>query len=240
MRVLSRQRNEARDPRKLHTTRWTVIREAAQRGTPGSRLALRELFATYEGPVHAFVRRKWPNISVEDARDLTQGFFTELFENNTVKDADQARGKFRSWLLKAVQNHCINWWKRQNAGKRKTPLSSDEEPAHDLTPERVYERAWALALLERALRRLRDEYDKRGEGPLFEKLKLCVTGWDDRKHEELARELGIARVNTFNVKVSRFKERFRTLLRDEIARTVSTEDEIEEELCHLLQALRAR
>lgn len=241
--------NNARRARAFETTHWSVIRAAGRAGTPESRRALATLCAKYERPVFDFIRLRW---SEEAARDLTQGFFERLLTKEEIADADPARGKFRNWLLKAASSYCINEWKRERAKKRggealHLPIEDiDAEepgpalPAPGRTPEQIYERGYALTLLAQALQALRDEHVERDQIALFEKLKLCLIGWNDQRHEEIARELGIPSVNAFNVRVSRFKGRFKALLRREIAQTVSSEDEIEEELRHLLYVLQSR
>jgi RNA polymerase sigma-70 factor (ECF subfamily) len=242
---------EGSSPRRrgaFETTRWSVIRAAARAGTPESRRAFTTLCEKYQGPVYEFIRCRWGE---DKARDLTQGFFARLLEKEEIADADPALGKFRSWLLKAARNYCINEWRRAHAEKRggAAPHVAIEDadaegqapvmPGHDVTPERMYERRWALTLLAQALQALRDEHVESGQELLFEKLKLCLIGWNEQKHAEIAQELGIARVNTFDAKVNRFKARFQALLRREIAMTVSNEDEMAEELRHLYCVLQA-
>lgn len=239
---------QPKPPQAFTTTRWSMVRAAGQKGTPQAKEALAALCATYQRPVYDFIRRKWGE---SEARDLTQGFFTRLLEKDDMAAANPARGKFRAWLLKAVNSFCLNEWDWNHAGKRGGGAAhfsldvpeADGEPQQIaspcLSPEQMYERGWALTLLSRALQSLHDEYEAKGELPLFEKLKLCLIGWDDQKHEEMARSLGIAQVNTFNVKLNRCKARFRARLRNEIAQTVSTEAEIDEEIQHLFAVLQA-
>ncbi|MFS8064997.1 MAG: RNA polymerase sigma factor [Byssovorax sp.] len=230
-----------------------MIRAAGRVGTPEAHPALETLCTTYREPVYTFIRWKWARGSEEEARDLTQGFFARLLaKNHEVAAVDEAEGKFRIWLLKTVDHYCINVWKRARAGKRgggapHVSLDADEEEecsrlqlAHGLTPERMFERRWALTLLDRALCALRDEYAGRDDLPTFEKLKLCLAGGNDQNHDEMARDIGLDRANTFTVRVNRFKGRFRARLRDEIAQAVRSEAEIEAELQHLREALRSR
>jgi hypothetical protein len=151
----------------------------------------------------------------------------------------------------AVKSYLANDWDRARAQKRgggRPLLSSDAtdiegrcrlEPGHDATPERIYERRWAITVLEQALLKLRDEYVKRGQGPLFEKLKPCLVGGNETLHRVIAEELGM-RERTFNTSVSRCHSRFNELIKREIAETVGAEDEIEEEMRYLLSVLQSR
>lgn len=245
--VNARGGNKRPGARRFDTTHWSVVRAAGNAGTPESRRALETLFVKYRGPVQEFIQWKWTCTS-EKALEWTQGFFARLIEKRDVAAADPARGKFRSWLLTAVHSYCLNAWhdeRRHNGEGQARSIDDTEGPAYKVpapgpTPEQLFERRWAMTILTQALHRLRDEYIERDQAQLFEKLKPCLVGWDEQKHEDIARSLGIARVNTFNVTLTRFKQRFRALLREEIAPTVSNEDEIEEELAYLASILRSR
>src|SRR5687767_4384504 len=171
------------------TTRWSVVLEAG-RGGEGARAALSELCETYWYPLYAYVRRR--GYAAEDSADLTQAFFARLLEKNVVHAADPARGRFRAFLLGSLKNFLANEWDRVHAQKRgggKVPISLDFQAADErfsrepaaaaLTPEREYERNWALAVLERALARLEGEYAKRGRQSLFARLKPALIAADD-------------------------------------------------------------
>lgn len=237
-------RNEARGSGKFETTRWTVVIAAGR----GSREALRELCAAYWCPIYTFFRR---SRDPDEARDLTQGFFARLLEKDDIAAADETRGRFRNWLLKSASNYRANEADRKKAQKRGggiEPLSMDIvtaeghyliEPADDLTPEQIYERHWALTLLDRTLSRLEEEHAARAQAPLFEKLKLCLLGDNEQKQHEMARELGMEPGN-FRQCVHRCKIRFGELLGEEVAQTVSTEGDVEEELRFLREVLRSR
>jgi RNA polymerase sigma-70 factor (ECF subfamily) len=235
---------------KLPTTRWNVVEAAGREPMAERNEALAELCATYWKPVYGFIRAM--GRSHEEARDLTQGFFTtQLLEKNDVAALDQERGKFRSWLLKAVKNYLANDLAQARAKKRDpgTPLVSidapDAEgrcpvlPGHDNTPERIYERRWAMTILEQALHKLRDGYEKRGQGPLFEKLTPFLVGSGEGRYRPIAEELGISE-EAFKVHVFRCRGRFHDRIRAEIADTVSSEDQVEDEMRHLLSGLQSR
>jgi DNA-directed RNA polymerase specialized sigma24 family protein len=245
-----RREDRVRPHGEFKDTHWSVVRDAAKIGTPEAHRALQKLCVTYREPVHTFIWWKWSRGDEDAAHDLTQGFFERLLDkNHEVAAVVQDKGKFRNWLLKAVDSYCTNVWKRARAEKRgggaaHVSLDADERSrpqlTHGLTPERMFERRWALTLLDRALCVLRDEYAVRDDLPAFKTLKLCLGGWDDYKPAEMARDMGIERANTLSVQVSRFKSRFRARLRDEIAQTVGSEAEIEAELAYLQAALQPR
>jgi RNA polymerase sigma factor (sigma-70 family) len=232
------------DPRNFETTHWKVIVAAGG----GSREALTTLCRTYWRPVYTFFRR---TRGAEEALDLTQGFFARLLETGSVAAADETRGRFRNWLLKAASNYRANDQDRARAQKRgggianlSIDAASAEEgyrsgPREEDTPERSYEQRWALTLLARVLHRLGDEYDKRGQTPLFEHLKHCLIGDNERRYKEIAEELEIKEGN-FRHHVFDCKSRYRELLEEEVAQTVSTDEDIEEELRFLREVLRWR
>ncbi|MBV9126332.1 MAG: sigma-70 family RNA polymerase sigma factor, partial [Planctomycetes bacterium] len=167
------------------TTRWSVVLAAGRCASPDSQVALTALCETYWYPLYAFVRRR--GYRAEDAQDLTQEFFARLLEKGSLRAADRERGKFRSFLLSSFQHFLTQEWDRAHAQKRgggRTLLSLDLavgenryhlEPAHELTPERIYERRWALVLIDRALARLRDEFAAAGKQQLFDPLKGSLT-----------------------------------------------------------------
>jgi RNA polymerase sigma factor (sigma-70 family) len=241
-------------PAHFATTRWTlVIAAGAARpgpgGTPESRKALAELCELYWYPVYAYVRRRGKN--AEDALDLTQGFFTRLIEKNDLAAADPARGRFRAWLLVSVEHYLANEWDRASAQKRgggRTVLSIDgddaedryrREPAHHLTPERIFDRRWALTLLEQALRDLQAECEAQGKSDLFHALRPTLTG-DGRDPEnpyrDIADEIGTTE-GALKVAAHRLRRRYRDLLRQEIAETVATPEEIDDEIRDLFTTL---
>ena len=205
------------------------------------------LCESYWYPLYAFLRRR--GHSADDAQDLTQAFFARLLEKRALRLADPARGLFRTFLLTAVKNFAANEWQRQMAqkrGGRSATVSLDfetaegrfqREPATDETPEKVFDRVWALTLLERALGQLRAEYVERGKGTQFERLAPYLTG-DQRQpgYADTGAALGMSE-GAVKVAVHRMRQEFREVLRDEIAQTVSTDEEMEDELRHLRKTL---
>ena len=234
-------------PAAFLTTRWSVVVAAGRPDEPRSRAALAELCEAYWRPVYAFVRRRGQ--AREDARDLTQAFFARLLEKNAVVGADPERGRFRGWLLGALKHFLANEWDRAHALKRGggvVPLSLDFEtaderlalePAHDLTPERAYEREWALAVLERAFDALEAEHVARGRGELFAALKDTLVG-GEASHAQIAAALGLSE-GAVKVAAHRLRRAFREVLRSQIAETVEGEAELERELGELIAALGA-
>ncbi len=212
----------------------------------GSPAALEELCATYWRPVYGFIRRR--GHGADEARDLTQGFFAGFLERRDVEGLDPSRGRFRSYLLGAVKHFLANEKERARALKRgggahpiSLPLGDDRdltlEPADTRTPEGDFERQWALALLRRALERLRTEQEAKGRRELFERLKPALAGENvDGGYAAVAGELGLTTV-AVKVAAHRLKKRYGELLLEEVARTVELPQEIEDELQHLFQAL---
>jgi RNA polymerase sigma factor (sigma-70 family) len=234
------------------TTRWSLVLAAQGQPTEESAAALASLCKLYWPLLYAYVRRRGD--CVEDAQDLTQAFFSRLIEKQYLNQVQRERGRFRSFLFTAFQNFLSNEWDRQRAQKRGGNLEfvSVEElsraedrynrdlAAPTLTPAQLYERAWALALLERATARLAREFDDAGKGPLFAELKPYLMGdGDTRSYAEVAEQLGMSDV-TLRVSVHRMRGRFRDVLRAEIAETLDDPAEpgaIEAELRYLLSVL---
>jgi RNA polymerase sigma-70 factor (ECF subfamily) len=229
------------------TTRWTVVAAAGERSSPEGRRALAELCTAYWYPLYAFVRRKgW---QPAEAQDLTQAFFAELLERDRLRMADQHRGRFRAFLMASLNHFIANQWRQAQALKRGgglQPLSLDFasgerryglEPAHECTPERIFERRWAMTLLDQALARLREEYESAGKLPLFEALKAHLGGDDERlPYDELALRLDTS-AGALRVAAHRLRQRCREILREEIAETVASPDQIDDELQALFRAV---
>ncbi|MBM3859121.1 MAG: sigma-70 family RNA polymerase sigma factor [Verrucomicrobia bacterium] len=228
------------------TTRWTVVLAAGQRRAPQARAALGELCRTYWFPLYAYVRRH--GRSKEDAEDLTQAFFARFLEKNYLDGLDRERGKFRAFLLAALKHFLANEWdksQRQKRGGGMTPLSLDWQdadsryqidPPDNLTPDKLYDRAWAVTLLERVIIRLRDECVADGKALLFEQLRpFLMVGKSAIPYPDVAARLGMNE-GAVRTAVHRLRQRYRHLLRDEIAQTLADPAQVEEELRALFAA----
>jgi DNA-directed RNA polymerase specialized sigma24 family protein len=234
-------------PRSFETTRWSLVISAGQVGTPESQEALATLCNLYWYPTYLFVRRR--GYGAEEGLDLTQGFFTRLLEKNDLATADRSRGRFRSWLLGCLKHFLSNEWDRTKALKRgggKAILSINaedaegrylREPSHDLTPERTFDRRWALTLLDQTLSTLKDECKKNGKQSLFEALKPALAGEGrDEGYADIGEQLGMSE-GAVKVAAHRLRSRYRDILRARIGETVDTEAAVDEEIRDLFAAL---
>lgn len=225
------------------TTHWSVVLAAGHGTSPAAAAALESLCRTYWYPLYAYVRRAGHD--AEEARDLTQEFFASLLGRNRLSFADPARGRFRTFLLTVMKHFLANEWKKQNRLKRgggQPALSLDArageerfaaEPADPASPEVIYERQWVATLLERVLARLDEESAAAGRTALLEEVKASLWGEHrEATQAEIAARLGMGE-SAFKVAAHRLRARFRELLRGEIAHTVSSPAEIDEELRHL-------
>ena len=232
--------------RRFPTTSWTMV-TAAARDSAGAAQALADLCEAYWFPVYAFIRRR--GHTREEAEDLCQEFFTRTLEQGSLAEARRERGKFRSFLLASVTNFLANEWDRAHALKRgggNVPLSLDfdasearyrAEPVDELTPEALFERQWALALLDRVLGRLREEQNYKNQGAPFDRLSRYLTGDGDRgSYSTLAIEQGISET-AIRTAVHRLRRRYAELVRCEIAAIVADPNEVEGEIRFLLAAL---
>jgi RNA polymerase sigma-70 factor (ECF subfamily) len=224
-----------------------VVLTAGRSDTTRARAALDQLCRNYWHPLYAYVRRA--GHSREEAQDLTQEFFARLLARNTVARADPARGRFRSFLLASLKHFLANEWDRVRAQKRGGSarfLTLDFDTAETRcvqpvapgdTPDRAFDRQWALALLDVVLGRARKEYADSGRDELFLGLKDTLTGGrSEIPYRELAARLGLSE-GAVKVAAHRLRRRYRELLREEIASTVAGPEEVEEELKHLFAAL---
>lgn len=229
------------------TTHWSVVLSARDASAPDSSAALETLCGTYWYPIYAFVRRQGQ--SAADAQDLTQEFFARLLQKDYLRAAAREKGRFRTFLIVALKRFMANEWDRAHALKRgggRAQVSLDTslaetryqlEPAAAAGADQIYERRWALTLLDQVMARLRQEYADRGNTGEFEQLKSVLTA--DRgeiSYGTIAANLGISE-GAARVAVHRLRKRFREVFREEIAQTVSTPEEIEDEVRHLVAAL---
>lgn len=228
------------------TTHWTVVLAAGRGGTPQADRALGELCRAYWFPLYAYVRRQ--GHPKEDAEDLTQGFFARFLERNYLEGLSSEKGRFRAFLLAAVKHFLAN--EHDRAGRQKrgggvAALSLDWQdadtryqidPADQLSPDKLYDRAWAMTLLEQVITRLRAECAADGKARVFEQLKpFLMAGKSDIPYAQAAASLGLNE-GAVRVAVHRLRKRYRELLRQEIAQTLSDPAQIEEELRALFRA----
>ncbi len=231
----------------FRTTNWSLVLEAARKDTPQGREALARLCETYWYPLYAFIRRQ--GYDVDEARDLTQGFFVRLLEKNYLKDVKPEAGRFRSFLLTSLKHFLANEWDKDHALKRggdTVPISLDtgmaesryrREPSDELTPEKLFERRWAMMVLELVLARLNDELSKAGKAEQFDQLGTYLTGDSPRvPYKQAAESLGTSE-GAVKVEVHRMRRRFGELLHEEIAQTVTSPDHVKGEIRHLLSGI---
>lgn len=236
------------DNSRFTTTRWSMVLAAGHTSSPDSRAALASLCETYWYPLYAFVRRQ--GYSVVESQDLTQGFFTRLLEKNDLGNVRRERGRFRAFLLASLRHYLLNQWDRATAAKRgggRRVLSIDLEaaesryrlePADNRTAEMLYQRQWAMTLLDRVRGNLRAEFDKDGKSALFKCLEVHLTGERSAAtYAETAKKLDMTEA-AFKMAVSRLRKRFHRQLREEVAQTVATEAEIDDEIRAMMSSLR--
>jgi RNA polymerase sigma-70 factor (ECF subfamily) len=234
-------------PAAFVTTHWSVVLAAGRADTTRARDALARLCQTYWHPLYVYVRRL--GNSPHDAQDLTQEFFARLLAKNFLARADESRGRFRSFLLTSFKHFLANEWDKGHAQKRgggQVPIPIDLataettchfEPADPATAEKMFERRWALTLLDQVLRRLREEYAASDREKLFEQLKPTLTEESRAvRYAEMASRMGTSE-GAVKVAVHRLRQRYRELLRAEIAETVADAREVDDELRNLFAAL---
>jgi RNA polymerase sigma-70 factor (ECF subfamily) len=230
------------------TTHWSVVLEA-QGESPAAQEALEKLCRTYWRPIFAFLRRQ--GLPPEQAEDITQGFFAQLLERRSLDAVRREKGRLRSYLLGALKYFLTDEQRRATAIKRGKgqrlirleELRADErkemEPADPVTAEMIYERRWALTVLERVLSRLKDEYLAADNAALFDSLKELLPDEPGAPSQaEIATRLAMTE-NAVRQAFYRFRQRYQALLREEIAHTVATPGDIEDELRHLIVVIEA-
>lgn len=231
------------------TTNWSLILRAASKDDAEARLALSLLCEAYWFPVYAYVRRL--GLSAFDAEDLTQGYFARFLEKRVVHDVHPERGRFRTFLLVSVRNFFNNERDRERTlkrggGQRLVSLDAataeerlQSEPQDKVTPETVFERSWARTVLARVSQHLEEEARRRGARERFVRLRPFLADTEPEPGlAEIAREWGVGE-SAVRVALHRLKKRFREVLREEIGRTVASPAEIDDEVRHLLEALRS-
>jgi RNA polymerase sigma-70 factor (ECF subfamily) len=222
------------------TTRWTVVLAAGNRSMPAADVALEELCRTYWYPLYAYVRRH--GHSREDAEDLTQSFFARFLQKNYLEKLRSEHGKFRAFLIASLKHFLANEWdrsQRQKRGGGVPTLSLDWQdadaryqidPADNLSPDKLYDRAWAVTLLERVISRLREEHAADGKALLFDRLKpFLMLGHGEIPYAQAAAGLAVTE-GAARVAVHRLRRRYRELLREEIGQTLSDPAQMEEEM----------
>jgi RNA polymerase sigma factor (sigma-70 family) len=239
--------NEMAPPRSTFSaTQWTVVLAAGGEDSNAHR-AMTTLCESYWDPLYAFARRSGQ--SPQDAEDSVQGFFEDLLERRALMQVDRSLGRFRSFLLASFKNFRSHeraraQAQRRGGGRTIVELDAHEaearyaiEPADELSPDKLYDRRWAHILLERAQRRLAEQYRANGQGELFHKLRpILGMARAQMAYAKMAEELGMNE-GALKVAAHRLRERYRALLREEVSATVSAPDQIDAELRHLIEAL---
>ena len=231
----------------FHTTHWTVVLQAKADQGSGAQEALASLCSTYWYPLYAFVRRQ--GSSPPEAEDLIQEFFCPVLQRQWLVNVSPAAGKFRSFLLACLKNFVTNErerakTQRRGGGRKILPLDGETaetryalEPVTRITPEVLFERRWALALVERTLGELQREYTRAGKGGWFDELQQFLPGGEGNlSRAELAVKRGVT-TGAIDVTVHRLRQRFGAILREQVAQTVSSAAEVEEEIRYLMAVL---
>ena len=230
------------------TTHWSIVLEA-QGESPAAQEALEKLCRTYWRPIYGFVRRH--GAGAEDAEDITQGFFALLLERKDLNSVRKEKGRLRSYLLASVKHFLADESRhamavKRGKGQRLIPLEEireregiDIERSDRLTADQIYERRWALTVLQQVMERLREEYRSAGNVRFFDQMKTMLMDEAERPSQaQVAGEFGMTE-NAVKQAFYRFRQRYQTLLREEIAHTVAMPGDIEDELRHLISVVRA-
>jgi RNA polymerase sigma factor (sigma-70 family) len=236
---------------RFQTTRWSMVLVSAQSQAPGYQEALADLCKLYWYPLYAFIRHR--SYSSEDAKDLVQGFFLHLIEYKTLSRVDRAKGKFRSFLLASLQNFLLNEMDRARCLKRGgkaefvyIDLEEAEdryrfEPVEELTPEKIFDARWAMALLGEAMNRLGREYVAQGKESAFQALRAFLDPINTKRlpsYEEVAGQLEVS-VGSLKMQIHRLRKQYAATIREEISRTVSDPADVDTETHELCEALIA-
>lgn len=230
----------------FHTTHWSVVRGATAADSPATAQALESLCAAYWPPLYAYARRA--GLAPPDAQDAIQDFLNQLLQRNALASVSPAKGKFRSWLLAGLKNFLVSRVRREQSLKRggqaeRIHLDAEEaaalcqgELANQLSPDRTFDRRWAETIVERALHALREEHTGRGKARSYEILKPLLVDGAEENYAALGRDLAMT-PGAVAVAVHRMRLRFRELVRAEVAQTVGSATELDEEMRSLFAAL---
>ena len=229
------------------TTHWSIVINAQDPASPQASQALEKLCRSYWYPLYAFVRRQGRDEAT--AKDLTQGFFAKLLEKNYLAGVRPEKGRFRNFLLASIKHFIADEWDKARALKRgggQTIISLDEttgegryrhEPVEAMDAEKLYERRWALTLLEQARERLKEEFRIAGRAELYERLQLFESGDHDAPaYAQVAPALGLSE-SGLRAAVHRMRQRYQELVREEVAQTVSSPAEVDEEIRYLIRVI---
>jgi RNA polymerase sigma-70 factor (ECF subfamily) len=229
------------------TTRWSMVLAAADKSSPQSADALSQLCQTYWYPIYAFIRRQ--GHTHEPAQDLAQEFFARMLEKHYIQDVGPEKGKFRTFLMVCLKRFLANEWDRATAQKRgggraHLPIDFESaqsryslEPAHEMTAQKIFDRRWALTVLERTIAGLSEDFQRAGKQQHFDALNVYLLGESGAPpYVEIAKRLNTTE-GAIKVAVHRLRDRYRHRLRQEIAQTVSAEEEIDQEIKDLFAAL---
>lgn len=239
-------RHDSQPPAQFATTRWTMVVAAGQRDSPDARQAMEFLCRRYWSPLYVYLRRRGCDRS--EAEDLVQGFFAHLLEKRGLRNVAPRTCKFRSFLLASLKNFAADEWRRgrterRGGGRCILPLEFEEaeasysrEPSDRLSADRLFDRSWAMTVIARAMEALKHEYVRAGKGELFEQLKGHITAESEAGlYRMVADRLGMSD-GAARVAAHRLRRRLRELIRGEIAETVTTAEELEEEVRDLFAA----
>jgi RNA polymerase sigma factor (sigma-70 family) len=229
------------------TTHWSLVSAAGKDDTKAALDALEALCRAYWYPLYAYVRRR--GHAAPDAQDLTQGFFAKLLSSDGLSHLDRRKGRFRAFLLASLKHYLTNQWDHATAQKRGGGTETialdavsaenryDLEPVDEFSPERLYERRWALTVIDQVLAALTQEYATLGNATLFTQLRPTLPGGTKApKYADIAARTGMSE-GAVKVAVHRLRQRFRRLLQEQIAATVAAPEDVEDEVRHLLKAL---
>ena len=239
------------DTGRFRTTHWSVVLRSAQTHVPGSQTALADLCQLYWYPLYSFVRRR--GYSPEDAQDLTQGFFLSLLERKSLRQVGPEKGKFRSFLLASLKNYLSDAFDRDNSIKRGGQIEFvafdfgggeerySEEHADFLTAEKIFDARWAMTLLDHAIGRLRQEYSEQGKAAVIETLQPFLDPSNSKRlpsYEEVAEKLQVS-LGGVKTLIHRLRKRYSEILREEVTRTVTDPQAVDDEIHSLCEALIA-